>query len=276
MNQKTIWDSIEETQTIFREKEVFTIEYIPETVNYRRSQIDKMLYNLKDNLDQHKRPYHMILNGSYGTGKTLTINHIFYQVEKRYPCVKTVHVNCKNYKSQYQIYLKIYESLFNKRRRVDGLSTFTIFNNIIKEITRRNIILLVALDDINSAKSDRDLNNVLYNLLRASESDKNAKITVFSVTNDKIVLFLDKNVQTVFNGINVNFPNYSYNEIHNILSERCQLGFYDGVLSDEILNDLVKYTYDLGDLRKGFDEIYKAGLNAEMEGSHKILKSHLN
>lgn len=276
MSQKTIWDSIEETQTIFKEKEVFTIEYIPETVKYRNTQVEKILYNLKDNLDQQKRPYHMILNGSYGTGKTLTINYIFSQVEKRYPRVKTVHVNCKNYKSQYQIYLKIHEKLFNKRRRVDGLSTFNIFNNIINEIVRRNIILLVALDDISSVKSDRDLNNVLYNLLRASESDKNAKITVFSVTNDKILLFLDKNVQTVFNGINVNFPNYSYDEIYNILSERCHLGLYNGAVSDEILNDLAKYTYDMGDLRKGFDEIYKAGLNAEYKGSHKILKSHFN
>lgn len=276
MNQKTLWDSIEETQTIFREKEVFTIEYIPEVVDYRKNQIDKILYNLKDNLDQHKRPYHMILNGSYGTGKTLTINYIFSQVEKRYHRVKTVHVNCKNHKSQYQIYLKIYEKLFNKKRRVDGLSTFTILNNIIKEIVRRNIILLVALDDINSAKSDRDLNNVLYNLLRASESDKNAKITVFSVTNDEVVLFLDRNVQTVFNGINVNFPNYNYDEIYNILSERCHIGLYEGAVSEKTLSDLARYTYDLGDLRKGFDEIYKAGLNAEEEGSHKILKSHFS
>jgi len=51
MKQKTIWDSIEQTQTIFKEKEVFTIEFIPETVKHRTMQIDKILYNLKDNLD---------------------------------------------------------------------------------------------------------------------------------------------------------------------------------------------------------------------------------
>jgi len=216
----------------------------------------------------------MILSGNYGTGKTLTINYIFSQAKKRYPNVKTAHINCKNHKSVYEIYLKIYESLFNRKRGVAGLSTFTIFNRIIKEIVSRNIILLICLDDISSAKSDRDLNNVLYNLLRAHETDKGAKITLFSVTNDELTLFLDKNVQTVFNGINVNFTNYSYDEIHSILSERCDLGLYDGAISDEIISSIAEYTYNIGDLRKGFDKIYKAGLNAEYAGDYKILKSH--
>jgi cell division control protein 6 len=243
--QKTIWDSIEETQTIFIEKEVFTIEYIPETINHRNNQINKIIYNLKNNLNENKKPYHMIINGSYATGKTLTINYIFSEVEKKYQNVKAVHINCKNHKTIYEIYLKIYEKIFNKKNMgVGGLSTFTLLNKIIGEIIKKEITLLVALDDIGSVKSDRDLNNVLYNLLRASETDKKAKITVFSVTNDKNIVFLDDNVRTVFNGIDVEFPNYTYNEISNILSERCRLGLYKGAISNKIVEDVARYVFD--------------------------------
>ena len=276
MVQKTIWDSIEETQTIFREKDVFKVEFIPETIKYRDNQRDKIIYNLKENLDAHKRPYHMILKGNYGTGKTVTINHIFSKVEKRYSKVKTVHINCKNHRSQYEIYLKVYEKIFNENMDVAGLSTFNILNKIIREIVKKNIILLVALDDISSVKSDRDLNNVLYNLLRASETNIDARICVFSLTNEKIITFLDDNVRTIFSGIEIDFPNYTYKEIYNILSERCQLGLYKGAISKDIIRNVAKFAFDFGDLRKAFDEIYKAGYNAEYEGCHKILKRHFH
>jgi archaeal cell division control protein 6 len=276
MNQRTIWDSIEETQSIFIEKDVFTIEYVPETIKYRDKQIEMMIYNLKDRLSHNKKPYHMILNGAYSTGKTMTINYVFSEVARKFPKVKPVHINCRNNRSQYEIYLRIYEKLFNMKKNVRGFSTFTILNKIIKEIVKKDFKLLVALDDISSVKTDRDLNNVLYNLLRASETDMKAKISVFSVTNKKRLCFLDGSVSSVFNGIEVDFPNYSYDEMHNILSERCRLGLYDGAISDEIIDDVTRYCYDHGDLRKGLHEIYKAGLNAEYEGSHKILKNHFN
>jgi len=274
MIQKTIWDSIEETQTIFIEKDFFTIEYIPETFKHRDSQRDRILYNLKDRLSFHKRPYHMMLNGAYGTGKTLTIKHIFHEANRKFPKVKAVHINCKTNKSSYQIYLRIYEKLFTGKIDTSGLSTFDILDRIIKKIAHRDIVLLVALDDIGSVKSSKDLNDVLYNLLRAHETDKRVKIAIFTVTNENILFFFDGNVQTVFNPIEVKFPKYSYDEIGSIIRERCHLGLYDGAIDDEIIEDVVRYAYDCGDIRKGLARIYKAGLNAEYEGCHKILKRH--
>jgi len=274
MIQKTILDSIEETQTIFIEKDYFTIEYMPKKIKHRDSQIERIAYNIQDRLSQNKRPYHMVLNGTYGTGKTLTIKYIFKEVERKYPKVKAVHINCNTSKSSYQIYLRILEKLYNKGFNVSGLSTFDIWNKIIKKISLKNIILLVALDDIVSVKNNRDLNDVLYNLLRVSETDKRAKIAVFSVTNVDTFLFLDGAVQTAFNAIDINFPKYDLGQIQSIISERCKLGLYNGAIADEIIADVAKYAYDRDDLRSGLDRIYKAGLEAEFEGSSKILKRH--
>lgn len=276
MIQKTIWDSIEETQTIFIEKDYFTIDYTPETIKHRDNQKDKILYNLKDRLSQHKRPYHMVLNGSYATGKTILINYIFNETEKQFPDVKTVHINCKANKTAYLIYMRIYEKLFNKDMSVGGLSTSAVLDKIMKKIVNDNIILLIALDDITSVKNSKDLNDVLYNLLRGHETSKEAKITIFPITNENDFLFVDEDVMTVFNAIDVNFPKYNFDEIHDIMKERCRLGLYNGAMTDEMIEHIARYCYDRGDLRKGFDEIYLAGWNAEQEGCHKILKRHFN
>lgn len=276
MIQKTIWDSIEETQTIFIEKDFFTIDYTPETFKFRDNQKNKILYNLKDRLTHHKRPYHMVLNGSYATGKTLLINYIFNETEKEFTDVKCVHVNCKANKTAYLIYLRIYEKLFNKNMSVGGLSTSAVLDKIMKKIVNDDIILLIALDDITSITNSKDLNNVLYNLLRGHETSKEAKITIFPITNDKNLLFLDLDVQTVFNVSTVEFPKYTFNEIHEIIKERCRLGLYNGAMTDEMIEHIANYCYDQGDIRRGFDEIYNAGLNAEFEGCEKILKRHFN
>lgn len=276
MTQKNIWDSITETQTIFIEKDFFTVEYDPEIINHRDNQINKILHNLKGRLDSNKRPYHMVLKGAYATGKTISIKYIFNEAEKKFPNVTAVHINCKQNKTAYLIYLKIYEKLFKKDMGVGGLSTSAVLDKIMKKIVKEDIILLIALDDIGSVKNNRDLNDVLYNLLRGHESAKNAKISLFPVTNERELLFLDFDVQTVFNHAEVDFPKYTFNEIYDIINERCRLGLYNGAISDEIINDVSKYCFNQGDLRKGFDEIYKAGLNAEYEGCHKIQKSHFN
>jgi len=276
MTQKTIWDSIEETQTIFIEKDVFTVEYIPETFKYRSEQIKRITFNLKGRLEEHKRPYHMILKGSYATGKTLTMKYIFKEVEKEYKNVKCVHINCKRNKSAYMIYLRIYEKVFGKEMGVGGLSTSMVLDSVMKKIAKDNTILLIALDDVGSVQNNKDLNDVLYNLLRGHESVNDVKISIFPITNENNIFFLDNDVNSVFNNIDVNFPKYDFSEMHSIIAERCRLGLYNGALTDDIVNQVAKICYNLGDLRKGFDEIYKAGLKAEFEGCHKILKRHFN
>ncbi len=276
MIQKTIWDSIEETQTIFIEKDYLTIDYIPETINNRDKQVKKILYNFKERLSHNKRPYHMVLKGAFATGKTVTVNYIFNLVEKEFPNVETVHVNCKKNKTAYMIYLQMYKKLFNKKMGFGGLSVSSLLDDVINKIVKDDTVLIIALDDIASVKDNKDLNDVLYNLLRGHESAKEAKICIMTITNDKDVIFLNPDVQTVFNKMDVDFPLYTYDEIHDILKERCRLSLYNGAISDEIIDDVARYCYNQGDLRKGFDEIYKAGLNAEYEGSHKILKSHFN
>jgi len=74
---------------------------------------------------------------------------------------------------------------------------------------------------------------------------------------------LDPRVVSVFQAEEVIFPLYSRNEIRDILSRRSQMGFYPGVIADDILETVVDHTEKSGDLRVGIDLLKRAGLNAE-------------
>ena len=229
---------------------------------------------LSKGLGKNIKPSSMILKGGLATGKTITLKHYLDKIEKNFSNVVGVYINCKNHRTEYKIYLRIFEKLFNKKMINGGLSSTIIYEKIINYLVENNKILIVGLDDIESIKTFKDMNIALYNLARAHENNVNAKISIITVTQEKTLLLLDSNVSTIYHPNEVNFDSYTLSQIKNILSDRCRLAFYKGVISDKIINEVAKYTYDTGDLREGIRILEKAGKCAEYQGSKKILEKH--
>jgi cell division control protein 6 len=74
----------------------------------------------------------------------------------------------------------------------------------------------------------------------------------------------------VFRPEDIYFPPYDAPEIVDILRERVERGFHDGVLDAPELDRVAELTAESGDLRVGIDLLRRAGLNAEMRGSRTI------
>jgi cell division control protein 6 len=104
---------------------------------------------------------------------------------------------------------------------------------------------------------------------------KNAKVSVFKVTSYRKKVIVDPNVATIFHPIEVEFRPYIHREMYHILKERCRLGFYKDVISDEIIHEVAQRSYDRGDVRYGLKLLAEIGEKAERLGSGKIQKEHL-
>jgi cell division control protein 6 len=63
---------------------------------------------------------------------------------------------------------------------------------------------------------------------------------------------------------------YDQREIVDILGNRVERGFHDGVVSAPILDYVAEKTDESGDLRVGIDLLRRAGLNAEMRASKEV------
>jgi len=271
--KKNFLDIIEETGTIFQNQDVLTIEYIPESLKFRDAQLNQMGY-LSKGLNKNKKPTHMALKGGHATGKTLTAKYYIDEIENEYPHVVGVHINCKNHRTEYGVYLKIYNKLFNKQMVPGGLSTVTLYNKIINYIADKDKVLILALDEIESVRDFKEMNSALYNLVRAHENRHEAKISIMTILNEKTVLYLDNNVSTVYRPDEIRFDKYNFSQIKNIIEDRCRLAFYNGVVEDDIIEAVAEHIYNYGDLRDGIVLLEKAGKAAEYEGCHKILKRH--
>jgi cell division control protein 6 len=265
---------IEEEGTIFLNSDVFNLDYVPDTYPFRDEQLNQMASYSKD-ITHGKAPKTMLLKGGYATGKTSTLKNFFKLLNQGFPNVICVYVHCQFINTEHEILIEIFNHIFDFNAK-SGTNTKYLFNKIIKKLKDDNIILVIGLDEYDSLKNSSELNKVLFKFLRVKEKFDNVEIGLIVVGSSVLALKLEDSVKTIFKRIPINFPTYSKQQLYYILKLRCQEGFYPGVISEDILLEVVQRTYDEGNLRYGILLLGAAGNNAERENSNKILKKHLN
>lgn len=260
------WD-----ESVFRNERVFEIDYLPETFEHRETQLESLQYALRPAI-RGSRPLNALVQGPPGTGKTTAIQKLFGELSGR-SGVRTIHVNCQVDSTRYAVFSRLFEGIFEYEPPSSGVSFKKLFGQVTDRLVDEDEVLVVALDDVNYLFYENEASDTLYSLLRAHEAHSGARIGVIVVSSDlalDTIEELDTRVQSVFRPEEVYFPIYDAGEIADILKERVERGFHDGVVSPPVLDRVAAFTADSGDIRVGIDLLRRAGLNAEMRASHTI------
>ncbi|WP_306054388.1 ORC1-type DNA replication protein [Natronococcus wangiae] len=261
------WD-----ESVFRNEHVFEIDYVPETFKHRESQTRNLTYALRPAV-RGSRPLNVMVRGPPGTGKTTAIQKLFDEVGTQTSDVRTIRVNCQVNSTRYSVFSRLFEGTFDYEPPSSGISFKKLFGQIAEKLVEDDRVLVVALDDVNYLFYENEASDTLYSLLRAHEEYPGAKIGVIVVSSDpalEVIDELDSRVQSVFRPEEVYFPVYDQPEIVDILAERVERGFRDGVISRDTLEHVADRTAESGDLRVGIDLLRRAGLNAEMRASRTV------
>jgi cell division control protein 6 len=262
-----MWD-----ETLFRDPEVFEIDYVPEQFNYRDDQIKELAFQIRPSL-RGGRPLNTVCRGLPGTGKTTCVKKLFEEITTTTKKVLPVYINCQIDNTKFAIFSQIYRKLTGHLPPPSGTSFKTIFDAIARMIMKDEIVLLVCLDDANYLLYENEINNVLYPLLRSYESFEGTRIGVILILSDMAVDLsrsIDARVSSVLCPTDIYFPPYSEEEVHTIISERVMQGFYPGVISSDMVSLVVAQTLKGGDLRVGIDLLKRAALSAERKAKRAI------
>lgn len=262
-----MWD-----ETLFRDPEVFEIDYVPEQFNFRETQMRELAFQIKPGM-KGGRPLNTVCRGLPGTGKTTSIRKLFGEIEDTTKKLVPIHVNCQIDNTKFAVFSQIYRKLSGHLPPSSGTSFKQVFDAIARILQKEEQVLLVALDDANYLLYENELNRVLYILLRSHEAYPGTRIGVIVIISDMDVdlsRVLDARVSSVFRPTEIYFPSYTYEEVRTIIGERVQQGLYKGCLSPELFELVVEQTQKSGDLRVGIDLLKRAGLNAEKRASRKI------
>ncbi len=259
------WD-----QTLFKDSNLFELDHIPEHFLHRDAQLQALMYCIKPALGG-SRPLNSLCVGAPGTGKTTAVLKIFEEIEKHTQKIVPVIVNCQVNSTKYAVFSHIFKKLIGFAPPTSGVSFKKVFGEVAKHLAEKEKVLVVALDDMNYLFYENEANEVLYPLLRAHETNPGARVGVIAVLSDTgVPHILDPKVESVFLPEEIKFPQYSYDEIRDILSNRAKLGFYPDVLDNSVLEKITERTSFLGDLRVGIDLLKRAALNAEKRAGRTI------
>ncbi|HJJ96749.1 MAG TPA: ORC1-type DNA replication protein [Methanocorpusculum sp.] len=255
-----MWD-----QTLFKDIEVFDIDYVPEQFEYRDEQIQELAYAVRPAL-AGGRILNTVCRGVPGTGKTTSVKKLFEEIAGTTKKVVPIHINCQIDGSEYAIFSRIYTKLTKNRQPPSGTSFKMLFDMIAKYIENEEITPVVCLDDANYLVYEKELNKVLYALLRSHETYEHVRFGVIVIISDPDVDLertLDARVASVFRPQIIHFAPYTASEIAGILSQRVMQGLYPNVLSADLLDRIVDRTMKCGDIRIGLDLIKRSVMNAE-------------
>ncbi|WP_254832967.1 ORC1-type DNA replication protein [Haloglomus salinum] len=261
------WD-----ESVFRDEHVFEFDYLPETFKHRDSQMETLKYALRPAV-RGSRPLNVMMRGPPGTGKTTAVWKLFDELQGM-PDVRAVRVNCQVNSTRYSVFSQLFEGMFDYEPPTSGISFKKLFSQITDRLVEDDEVLVVALDDVNYLFYESEASETLYSLIRAHEEHSGARIGVVVVSSDldlDVIDSLDSRVQSVFRPEEVYFPTYDEAEIVDILRERVDKGFREGVVGPQVLDRVAALTADAGgDLRVGIDLLRRAGMTAEMRGSTTV------
>jgi cell division control protein 6 len=259
-------------QTLFRDREVFEFAYVPGELYHRDGQ-SRELALLARPAVRGGSPESAILRGPPGTGKTATVLRLFAEIEETTQKIVPVYVPCQYDRTPSAVFGCIFKKVVGYAPPPTGKHLDDVVGSIVKRLRERDAALLVCLDDADFLHEARQLNDILYRLLRLYEKWDVRKSGVFAVSSDlRLNLYaeVDVRVRSVFHPAEVFFPPYTKAEMREILEDRVRQGLYPNVMPQKSLDLITAIAAKERDIRIGIDLIRIAARHAEEDGRRTV------
>ncbi len=281
----TIFDSAIKNKNIIKNRQVLTIDYVPDKLLFRTKESTAIAQSLSVILKKG-RPSNLLIFGKPGTGKTAVvknvIEHLYKKTNELDINLRVPFINAKNSNTPYKILYEIAELLgINKEGKMQvyftGLSMSEATDRILDFIRRRSIKVVIVIDEIDSLVN-RKGDDILYNFTRANERISSDQfISLIGISNsltfkDK----LDPRVKSSLSEEELVFNPYTIEQLKQILIDRCKLAFYENVIPIGVINLCAAIAgRETGDARKAIDLLRVAAEIAERSMTLKISEDHI-
>lgn len=261
---------------IFKDKTPLDHRFLPEKLVHRELQIKQIAKYWVDVL-KNVTPSNVTLYGKTGTGKTAASKFAREQLleisQRKNVTVFVEYIRCTDYTTEYQVIAELCNRLGRdvpNRGWTKG-EVVNTFRDIFKtNVFGRKANLIVILDEIDILL-DKDGDGILYTLTRTEN------VSVLCISNYLDFKNLIKSrVNSSLNDKEIVFPPYGADQLSDILSERAELSFNEGVLeSDVIPLCSAMAAKEEGDARYALDLLKNAGELAFDENCENVTSDHV-
>ncbi len=276
--EEIIQSRLSRRSRIFRDKEMLHPDYIPDRLPHRENEIRKLAEIIVVAL-RGERPSNVLIYGLTGTGKTAVAKFVLKKLTEKASLFNTklayAYVNTRKTDTTYRVLASIARSM-ELRIPSTGIAISEVYRRYIEALDKWGGLHVVVLDEIDYyVRKEGD--DLLYKLVRINEDLENAEVAIIGITNDiNFVENLDPRVRSSLGEEELVFPPYNAVQLRDILKDRAEKAFYEGVINDEV----IAYCAGLaarehGDARRALDLLRIAGEIAERENASRITIEHV-
>ena len=273
---------------IFKDRKNLSPRYLPKEISHREKQIDLLVrtfLDIKDDPDKFPLTVIQII-GPAGIGKTSTVikfsDILENELRKSKINIKIVYINLKlQGGNKYAIY-KYLLSCIAPELPAQGLSAEEMLRQMLDYLILNNVYSVIILDEIDYLiKISKEI-GIIYDLTRLNEFDPskkcNVKGVIFIARSTEFYEKLDEAELSSMGRAYIEFPNYTIDQVSDILIRRSKDAFQDKVIGTEIIDWIAKIVVSPivnGDIRYALDLLSYAGNLAESEGTEQVLLDHV-
>ena len=249
-------------QTLIKNDNALSYEFLPKLLPFRESEQRYLATCIKP-LFANRSGRNLLIHGAPGIGKTAATKHVLRDLEEETDEVEVVFVNCWQKNTTYKVLLEICDLI--GYRFTQNKKTTELFKVVASIINKKSAVFV--FDEIDKAE-DLDF---LYYVLEEIHNK-----SIFLITNYKTwMVNLDERIKSRLVPELLEFKEYNLDETKQILRERLDYAFFDGVWCDKGFELVYKKAFEARDIRTGLFILKEAALLAEEEASKKIEESHV-
>lgn len=262
--------------TVFKNENMLSADFIPEELPHRTKELQRLAQLFTSFL---KSPgtasRNVIMTGPVGSGKTALIKHFANLLEdssrKRSINLRSMHVNCRKNRTPFMV-LKNVVRFFDPAIPKRGFSTEELLNILSEYLEKTGTFLLLTLDEFEYL--DDENYNLLYGLIRLMDDKLNPVQRLYLIIITKDISFreaLDESTLSTLQQNLLSLSKYDSEQLRDILWQRIQMAFYDGVVLEDSVKLIGDLAADSGDARYALELLWSAGKVADVNGVLQVI-----
>lgn len=258
--------------SVFKDETTFDRKYVPDELPCREEDLTRLARDFRPLILEEKGDFsvNVALIGAPGVGKTalakLFRDKFTKTLKNKGKKIRFVYFNCYTYRTKSAIIRNLLEKYYNVFQ-ARGFSDDQNLTQLMKSLENESEHLILILDEAAILGSDD-----ILGFIHAAEAFPFGKsrisiILINRMTEYKSLLkvHLSERIQDT-----IELSDYSAEELYKIYSYRIKLGFFEGVVSPEVLDLVIDITSQTHNARHGLEILYYAGKIADREGKKEI------
>ena len=269
-------------RSIFKSEQFLSIDYVPENLPHRQSEMRKLVQSFKTLISSPGRTSHrFIIEGSVGTGKTAVAKRFSEQMiqaaKRRNIRLHSIHINCRVNKTEYLIFLRALREFKPKFPR-RGHSPDELLQMLVEVLDEEDQYLLLILDELDYFIRQRGA-DILYDLTRLMDDRLNAtqRLSIIGIGRE-IPLdddILDSSTRSTLQRNVLRFPKYNYEALTDILRDRVDMAFEKNTVMDETIQVICDIAAEHGDARYAIELLWRAGKAADSDQADIVIPDYV-